>query len=280
MLCNQAKKSVSMLWINLAKYGELPPHVYLRLFHVSIVPILCYGSEVWGYMEGRSHQIVLNKFCKRILGVKCSTPNCAVAGELGQYPLSLIRQVNIVRYWCKLVSGPRERYRYIVYKYLCTFIDAILPRGYRNWAKEVRDVLVRVGYVNVWSTEQLPCDSVSFVNIVKQTLIDLYITEWSVQVRMKEKLITFGLFKVTFGFEMYLYLINSPIIRKTFSRFRLSSHTLEIERGRYPPRRPRLQRLCRQCDMNVLEDEYHLIMMCDKYTGLRQIYIDPYYYQV
>ena len=49
------------------KLGDFPPAVKLRLFHVSIAPILLYSSEVWGYMEASTHQVVLNKWCKCIL---------------------------------------------------------------------------------------------------------------------------------------------------------------------------------------------------------------------
>ena len=91
VLRNQAKKSLNILNVKVKKLGDFPPAVKLRLFHVSIVPILLYSSEVWGYMEASTHQVhvVLNKWCKCILGVKDSTDNAADAGELGQFPLMI-----------------------------------------------------------------------------------------------------------------------------------------------------------------------------------------------
>ena len=48
-----------------------------------IVPILLYGSEVWG----RENVDIINqfqlKFCKMLLGLKQSIPNIMVYGELG-----------------------------------------------------------------------------------------------------------------------------------------------------------------------------------------------------
>ncbi len=278
VLCNQAKKSLAVLMSNLASYGEFPPHVYLRLFHVSISPILCYASEVWGYLECRSHQVLQNKFCKRILGVKDTTPNCAVSGELGQYPINIHRQISMVKYWCKIVTGPRDRYRYIMYRYLFDTVDVNLAGRYRNWAVEVRNILISVGLAEIWRTEILPYDVDRFLGIVKQSLIDLFINDWYREMFSKDKLYTYRLYKNVFGFEMYLYVVTSSIIRKTLARLRMSSHSLEIERGRYPPRVLRHRRFCRQCNINEMEDEFHFMLICEKYYQLRLTYIPQAYW--
>ena len=43
----------------------------------------------------------------------------------------------------------------------------------------------------------------------------------------------------------------------------ISDHVLEIERGRYN-KINREQRICRQCHLNVIEDEEHLFFHCQK----------------
>ena len=49
----------------------------------------------------------------------------------------------------------------------------------------------------------------------------------------QSKLRTYNLLKQEIGTEHYLYSIRNPSIRKTISKFRLSNHTLMIEKGRY-----------------------------------------------
>jgi hypothetical protein len=44
---------------------------------------------------------------------------------------------------------------------------------------------------------------------------------------------------------------------------RISDHVLEIERGRYN-KINREQRICRQCHLNVIEDEEHFFFHCQK----------------
>ena len=53
----------------------------------------------------------------------------------------------------------------------------------------------------------------------------------------------------------------------------MSSHRLAIDSGRWvkPIRLPLEERKCTDC--NVLEDEYHFIFECNRYTELRKKYI-------
>ena len=59
-------------------------------------------------------------------------------------------------------------------------------------------------------------------------------------------------------------------MRKIYSRFRLSSHDLEIERGRYGAKStPPDERLCNLCNLNEVEDELHFLMICPRYAHER-----------
>ena len=59
-------------------------------------------------------------------------------------------------------------------------------------------------------------------------------------------------------------------LRKTFTRFRCSSHFLEIERGRYVGKLEH-ERLCSVC--NIVENEFHFVMICPLYSELRNSFI-------
>ena len=49
---------------------------------------------------------------------------------------------------------------------------------------------------------------------------------------------------------------TKEILKAALGRFRLSSHNLEIERGRYHDI-PKDERFCNFCSLNVTENEYH-----------------------
>ena len=73
-----------------------------------VSPILNYGSEVWGMRKADPIETFHLSFLKSILGVKTSTPNCFIYGELGAYPLILERKIRVIKYWLKIVRDINE----------------------------------------------------------------------------------------------------------------------------------------------------------------------------
>ena len=64
------------------------------------------------------------------------------------------------------------------------------------------------------------------------------------------------------GCEKYLYEVKNVEGRQALTNFRLSNHTLSIERGRYTtPNTPKGQRLCKFCP-DQAEDERHFLLTC------------------
>ena len=66
-------------------------------------------------------------------------------------------------------------------------------------------------------------------------------------------------------------------LRVSLSRLRLSSHSLRTETGWYGRAiAEREQRLCVLCDSDI-EDEYHFVIKCPVYNGIRIKYINNAY---
>ena len=62
----------------------LPIDVKLELFEHLVMPILLYGSEIWGFEDLAQIETFFCRFCKDMLGLHKRTPNCMVYGELGK----------------------------------------------------------------------------------------------------------------------------------------------------------------------------------------------------
>ena len=71
--------------------------------------------------------------------------------------------------------------------------------------------------------------------------------------------------------------LNIRKFRFIYASFRCSSHDLEIEKGHYN-NIERNQRLCRICNDNSIEDEYHVLLCCDQYIDLRVTYLPCKYF--
>ena len=81
------------------------------------------------------------------------------------------------------------------------------------------------------------------------------------------KLRTYRLFKNNFTFEPYLYW-GSYDKRRLITKFKICSHQLEIERGRYK-NIPASQRICKLCNLEV-EDEHHFLLERPKSNKIRK----------
>ena len=57
------------------KFRDLSVSHMLDLFDKLILPILNYGSEVWGLSKAEIIERVHLQFCKQLLGVKIQTQN-------------------------------------------------------------------------------------------------------------------------------------------------------------------------------------------------------------
>ena len=81
------------------------------------------------------------------------------------------------------------------------------------------------------------------------------------------KLRTYFKDKCSFGQEKYLAILSFHQ-RKLLTRFRISSHNLMVERGRYK-KLDVSQRLCQNCNLNLVEDETHFLFQCPAHASDR-----------
>ena len=137
-----------------------------------------------------------------------------------------------------------------------------------TWASRVRDVLNNCGMGNVWQA-QIVNNKSEFLSKFKRRLKDIYLQEWDSDVRETSSGRLFQHIKIDFSYEPYLDRLNKSL-RIAVTKFRLSSHTLFIERGQLnkPRKIPRNERLCAVC--GVIEDEYHCLIDCPRYVNERQ----------
>ena len=63
--------------------------------------------------------------------------------------------------------------------------------------------------------------------------------------------------------EKYLKEIDNYFIRRQTVKFRISDHSSMIEKGRHHGVL-REDRICKQCDIGCVEDEFHFLLVCPK----------------
>jgi hypothetical protein len=94
--------------LNKERVHNLSVSCQLDLFDNIIIPMLTYGSEIWGYENIDILEKVHVQFCKLLLNLKTSTPNFMLYGELGRYPLNITVKLKILSFWSKLIDGKQS----------------------------------------------------------------------------------------------------------------------------------------------------------------------------
>ena len=134
-------------------------------------------------------------------------------------------------------------------------------RCVKYWLK-ILHLLYFNGFGYVWE-RQLVRNENQFVNILIERLKDQYLQQWYFIISRNSKLGAYTGFKTVYGYESYLDHITTRKFRRTLSQFRVSSHCLEIEKGRHSGV-ARIDRICKICQSSI-EDEYHFVFICDIY---------------
>ena len=271
-LSGQAQKAIFKMNKYLYRFTFISPKHKLELFDKLVTPIL--GSEVWGFIQGNAIERVHLQFCKQLLGVKKTTQNDFVYGELGRTTLITKRYLNIVKYWFKILASGDRKYINIVYRMMLRDMD--LKRNSVNWASLIKHLLMSLGFYDVWLAQGVGDYNV-FILTLKQRLSDNFIQNWHSRLESSSRA-TFYSSVAIFQLQPYLEKINVVKFQKAVSRLRVASHRLEIEAGRWarPNRIPINDRICRVC--KVLEDEYHFVIKCRLYEELRNKHIPKYYW--
>ena len=271
-LAGQAQKAIFKLKSYLHKLAQLTPKHTLELFDKLVSPILNYSSEVWGFCQANQIERVHLQFCKNLLGVKQSTQNSFIYGELGRETFQAKRHFSIIKYWLKILNAKENKYINIVYKMMLN--DMELYPDMKNWASLVKKLLSSLGFYEVWLNQSVG-DKDVFLSHVKQRIHDTYLQNWQSDLNKSSRALFYRTI-ASFESQFYLDAVTVKKWRVALSRLRVSSHRLGIETGRWGRNRVAItQRKCQLC--NILEDEYHFIFECPAYNEIRNQYISRYY---
>ena len=238
-----------------------------KLFNSLIEPVLLYASEIWGAqfislkkLEMFLPEKVLLKFCKSTLQVNNHAHNWACRSELGLYPLLLSVLIKMVNFYSHMQNTNN-----VILQYAFTECK-ILAQKNSGWLYKLYTYID-----NIHQDRTILNNPALLIKIIKTYYQFIFIENLSATIKpngSSNKMRTYKLFKDNIQIEPYLLHCIHPQHRKHFSKLRLSNHSLKVETGRHTnPFTPLEKRLCNQC--NVIEDEYHHIVECEKYTSQR-----------
>ena len=251
----------------------------LRLYDVKVRPSATYGSCVWAtrfHMVGTDSVVARNALEKRQLAfirswchLRGSEPTWLIYRELGRLPLHYFWWRDIIRFADRVMRLPEDS----IWREMLMDSFRSSQEGRKCWAGDLDKFLRNVG-----GALQLNSQSVVDESAVLALLCRAYDKVWDGLCRHprqapdRAKLATyFAWFDSGSWLRRpgYMYLDFPVSSMCTYLRFRLGSHNLQVELGRWQNRRPRCDRVCQRCAMHAIDDEYHLVFDCPAFESLR-----------
>ena len=262
----RAKGKVLNIFRTLYKLGQIDIKVFFRLFDSQVKPMLLYASEIWGSTSYETIEKVHTFACKKLLGVSARTPNIAVYGELGRYPLFIDSATRSLKYWFRIQLLQDNRLPKLAYTKEKQELEKTL-----GWGNTLKHNLETNGFAHVWLNEGVASVN-SFTKAFKQRLIDGYRQNWHAKLTDSDRFDVYRQFKETHQKEEYLDHINIAKFRKTLTRFRLGICEINTN-TRF--RNPTDNKDCPFC--TTQETEIHFLLKCPQYAVLRTKYLAKYW---
>jgi hypothetical protein len=273
-LVQQARKAMFSV-LSKARKLCLPVDILLQMFDAMVVPILMYGSEVWGYENNSIIESLHLEFCKYIMKVKKCTPNDIVYGELGRVPLSVSIDARMIGFWQRIISGKNTKISRMLYEIMYNLDKEDV--FHFKWLSHISSVLSKNGFGNYWDDQFIP-KNVCLSRKIKDQCKESFISDWKLNIFSYPKCINYRIYKTNFGLEKYFSLLPSDLVY-SLCKFRCISHKLPIEHGRFL-NIDRSDRICDLCSVGEIGDEFHYIFNCNFFNDERKKYIPENVYKV
>ena len=263
-LAAKAKARTVQILKCLWRLGHVDREVFFHIFDAQVLPVIMYGSEIWGYQQFDVIEKTHMYACKKVLNVGLQTPNKMVLGDLGRFPVYIQTAVRCVKFWLRIISLPEDRLPRKVYNMMCHLQE----QGKKVWSSHVKEMLFTNGFGYAWQQQGVG-DVDMFLSDFKKRLQDQYRQTWSSDITEKERYEFYSAFKIEHFCEKYISYKQNKCYRDCYVQFRFGVSPLQSHRLRYKKDFRPSQLLCPLCKQEI-ETERHVLLNCAFYNDLRE----------
>uniref|UniRef100_UPI003AF4937F reverse transcriptase family protein n=2 Tax=Thiolapillus sp. TaxID=2017437 RepID=UPI003AF4937F len=263
-LATKAKARTAQILKCLWRLGHVHSEVFFKIYNAQILPVLMYGSELWGYQRFDVIEKAHLFACKRLLNVGLQTPNNMVLGDLGRFPIFILTAVRCIKFWLRILRLPEERLTKKAYSMLLHLQE----NGKKTWTFRVMQLICTNGFGEVWFQQGVG-DVGVFLRCFRQRLVEQYTQDWAAEIETKERYEFYSSFKCIFQSEKYINYQQKRCFRDCYIQFRFGISPIHVHRMRYKKDVVPRQLLCPLCK-NEIEDESHVLFRCSAYNRFRK----------
>ena len=248
-LCNSAGRALGAVIARFKKFKDVGYKTFTKLYNSCVVPVIDYGSAVWG---GRNFKHCDQIHCRAIrfyLGVHRFAPLAALKGDMGWPDPQTRQKTAMLKYWNRLVNMSDER----ITKKIFTWDHAI---RLNNWSSQLAEIIQSVSSYDVFNSKLPVC----MVNL-SHSFLENTENEWKTNVSSKPKLRLYSKFKDNFKTDDYVLSLMPRYERSLLAQLRMGILPLRVETGRFVNESLN-DRICTLCDLHDIEDEIHFVCRC------------------
>lgn len=247
---------------------DLPVDLQLKLFDHTVLPILTYGCEVWGYEDCKILEVVHNQFLRSVTRTRKSTPLYMLYGELGRYPLEITIKCKMINFWNKLISGKENKLSSLMYRKITN-----TPNFTSKWANKIKQILDECGRSDIWVNQVI---NPNLPNLVLQNLKDQFYQKWTGDLNESSKGRNYSLFKDNLNLEQYFLKLPANLYLNLV-KFRTANHRFPCETLRWQGIELS-ERKCNLCEKDDIGDELHYLLICTHFREERAKFLRKYYF--
>lgn len=264
---------------------DLPIDLHIELYYKVVVPILLYGSEVWGHVDLNQMEIFHRKFLKSILKVRKTTPNCMVYGECGVESLENLVNIRILNFWLRLLSGKDTKLSVLMFRLtrkLFCLDDSNALYFKSKWLTNLYTFLGRSGFANMFLANSSDFNPIWLKKSFRQRSSDIFVQNWRADLASNGLCKSYSIIKSDLKIEDYLCALPSAL-KYTLCKFRCGNHGLpymktvfarKVAKGKVPKV---ISDQCTLCSLQICGDEFHYIMVCPFFGESRSKFIPRNY---
>ena len=151
----------------------------------------------------------------------------------------------------------------------------LADKGVPAWGLGVKNILYETGFGHIWEGQDDGI-CINFYDNFKQRVCDIDRQKWMSEVNSRSSLRSYVQFKSESYAEPYLLFNDNFKLKKLISKIRCASLEIEVNEGRYH-NTAYDQRFCQVCNLNVVGDEFHFLLICPFLSEIRNRFIPKYF---
>ena len=217
-----------------------------------------YASGVWSTKPWENLEKIQYKALRYFLGAHRFAPIDVLVGDSGWLSCQSRHKLAMLRLWNRLVAVPESRLTNYIFNW---------DLSYKNRPGSWSDVICKLfsdNELDFYFENAQICELGSVYVILKANECE----SWNNRRYTKPKLRYYNMYKSDLEQECYLNLNIPKYHRTLFAQFRAGILPLAIEVGRYRSL-PLSERVCTMCQLQLVEDEYHILCVCGSYNEFR-----------